>query len=376
MAMVDIYPQPIADHASFASNTTSTTFALDATGETTGDGIASAFVPLPDDEISEIYALVTAVTGTPPTYRMKIETMSASRTPSNTIATAGCYVDVTPGAAGWVGGAVGTNHATGSSPSPLFVTARYNAGTCDGSNFATFARYHPWLAGATSRNHPYTLTMTAGTWGGAASGLSNLVVKYASGAIQDLHFHGSTTAPVANNSSWGTGTAPLYRGNGWTPPVAYRVCGVTIAMVRLPDTNNFKVRVLDNVGNTICVTADLDPDQLIQSSASILSINIPLDKFTHPANTTYYYVVEPTAAVNPTVWCHMLFNSREAIRAIGGNLFGATLTSAFSIVNYDNGSDGYRLYPVYPVVDQVDSDNSVFCSYPVIIRGGSTAIGY
>ena len=374
MALLDVYGNPLCNPAAIVALSTLTTFALDLTHETTGDGIATVFVPLANKTISEVYAHVTATTGTGPTYRIKIETMSASRTPSNTPATASAWVDITASGAGaqWLGGALVANHSTGSTPAPLAITVRYQSGTCDGSNFSTFARGYTIQSTMYS---PYALTMTAGTWGGAiANVVSTLVVVYSDGTIQPLCAYGTGTTLVTNNSTWNTGGGtPLYRGNAWTPPVACQVCGVWF-VARLPDTWDFRVRVYD--GSTLIQTsATLDPDQFLAAASAGYQAYVPLEPFTHPANTKYYYVLEPTTANNPTTVAHIVHASRAAIRAIGGDLVGAVGTSGFSWTTYDNGTDGYRLYPIVPVVSKIDNVTSVVnnCCFP---QSSEEMIGY
>lgn len=376
MALLDVYGMPLfASGCGMVETSTLTTFALDVTGETTGDGIATVFVPIPSKTISKLWAHVTASTGTPPTYRIKLETMSASRTPSNTAATANCYVDITASGAGaqWLGGAVVANHSVGSAPDNLAVTVRYQSGTCDASNFSTFARYAS--RGILATHNPYLLTMTAGTWGGAITvGLSCIVVEYSDGTIQPLQLLGTGTTFLTNNSTWNTGGGtPLYRGNALTPPINMEISGVDIAM-RLPDTWNFRVNVYD--GSTLIKqSATFDPDQFYSSTSSSFLVRVPLETFTHPANTKYYYVIEPTTANNPTNAVHAILTSREAVRALGGLLVGATGTSGFTWTTYDNGTDGYRLYPIVPVVSRIDNVTAVVnnCCFP---QSNEEMIGY
>lgn len=376
MSLLDVYGMSLfGTGMGIAETTTLTTLALDATGETTGDGIATAFMPLPNKTISKLWAHVTATTGSAPTYRIKVETMSASRTPSNTPATASCWVDITASGAGaqWLGGAVVANHSVGASPDPLFVTVRYQSGTCDASNFSTFGRTAS--RGICSMHNPYFTSMLAGTWSGtSASGLSLIVVEYSDGTIQPFQLLGTGTSVVGNNSTWNNAAGtPLYRGNALTPPMNMEIEGVDFS-IRLPDTWNFRINVYD--GSTlIAQSATFDPDQLYSSTSSSFIVRIPLSRFTHPANTKYYYVAEPTTANNPSTSVYSILASREAVRALGGLLVGATGTSGFTWTTHDNGSDGYRLYPIVPVVSKIDSVVSVVnnCCF---MQSNEEMIGY
>lgn len=350
MAMVDVYQESIGNFSACPDSVTLVTFALDLTHATTGDGIATIFSPMPGKTIEKIFALVTAITGTSPTYRMTIETVTAPRTPSATPATASAYVDVTPVGAGWVGGALGANHVVGSTSDMLAVTVRYQSGTCDGSNFATFARCYP---AAVNKNAPYQLTMTAGTWGGVDDEVSLLVVTYTDGTVQPLMLHGSSTAPVVNNA-WNSGSSPIYRGNSFTPGVARQINGVDIAFRVSNDGHDGRVRVLDAAGTVISQSATMEGDKLFGVNTSQQHVRIELEPFTHPAGTKYYYVWEPLTATSNGLFHHVVCESEAAQRAIGGLLKGATGTAVPAWTDYDNGTDGYRVYSIHPVASQID----------------------
>jgi len=166
-------------------------------------------------------------------------------------------------------------------------------------------------------------------------------------------------ASALTNNAWNSGSSPIYRGTKWTPTGACRLVGGWIA-ARLPDNNVHTLALYAGTAAAPTVTATIDADTIVAANSSAAPIYVPLPPTALSASTVYRLVLEPTTANNNTTFAHAEFADADALAAFFGDLKGTTgvAGSPPTWTDYDNGTDGYRAYPIIPVIDDVTASGA------------------
>ena len=330
-----------------------TTQALDAST----DGAGAIFYVPKTGTIDRIGVLQTAKAGTAPTYRYGVEGVTTTRAPDGTYLNAGnAYVDAADPATAFAWRTLGAT-ASVTAGDLVAATVRYQTGTVDASNFSTLAVR---VGSGITQFHPFGLTLTAGTWAATTNGQPCIALRYDDGDV----IFGTVPASSLANTAWNSGSSPIYLGTKWTPAVTCRLVGCWVC-IRVPDNNTHNIRLYAGTASSPEFTVDFDSDTGIANNTTANASYIPVPPTTLTAGAVYRLVLEPTTANNNTTFAHAVFADADAQAAYGGELKGTSgvAGSPPTWTDYDNGTDGYRVYPVFPVIDDVTASG-----------GGSTRV--
>lgn len=320
-----------------------TTQAIDAST----DGAGAIFYAPKTGTITKIGVLQTAKTGTGPTYRYGVEGVTTTRAPDGTYKNAGnAYVDAADPATAFAWRTLGASVSV-TAGDLIAATVRYQSGTIDGSNFITVAVR---TTQSITQAHPYALTLTAGAWA-TSLGCPCIALQYDDGTVI---FGVTAASSLTNNSPWTSASSPVYRGTKWTPGVTCQLVGCWIG-ARVPDTFDFNILLYVGTASSPAVTVPVVPDLGVGTNAGANPFYIPIPPTTLSSGTVYRLVIEPIAVVSPTTFVNVNFPDADALAAYWGDLKGTTgvAGSPPTWTDYDNGTDGYRAYPVIPVIDDV-----------------------
>lgn len=324
----------------------STSFTTQAMNANNNGGGAVLIAPK-TGTIDSIGTLITAKTGTAPTYRFGVEGVSSgARTPDGTyLASGNAYVDAANPATGWAWRTLGSSISV-TAGNKLAATVRYQTGTVDGSNFATLAiRASSVFSNAFQ---PYGLALSSGTWSVSAAGPIVTALRYDDGTVIGM----DPVSSLANLNTWNSGTSPLYRGCKFTPSVACRAVGLWLGF-RIPDTFDFNIKVFEGASGTPIATLAINADEHWAATTPVAPGFFPLSPLSLAAGTAYRFVVEPTTANNPTTAVEATLNDDGCLTAYAGDLCSTAGTSTPVWTDYDNGTDGYKMFPAIPVIDDV-----------------------
>lgn len=97
--------------------------------------ITGVYSAVSSSAIDTVYVYVNAITGSSPTYKAVLESLSGNDPTGTDLGTTS--TDFTPSATGWM--SITLNNSYSPSKGDLFaVVIRYSSGTCDGSNYSQF----------------------------------------------------------------------------------------------------------------------------------------------------------------------------------------------------------------------------------------------
>jgi hypothetical protein len=350
-ADVSVYNLPIANPYSLPANVTFTTLQLNSVGEGSETKAGSVFIaPIAGatSKITKAGFRITAVTGTPATYRVSLQGVTAATgLPDGTIKSGtgsnDVYVDVDPSATGWSGWL--TLGGGGYSPTQGEALAVVVAPVDDPSSANVTVAYGYTIQASVSLS-PFGVVMAAGTW--AISTKPPMIgVQYANGVVPN----GILCISAGTDQAWSTSNAPLYRGIKWTPPLTCRLVGAYVWM-RPAAGSDFALELFSD--KTEVLSVDVDVSQVLSSVGGNYLIYVPFTPTTLTANSVYRILVQPATTTAFTSFLAWTFPDAASLRSMYGSLYGTTLTSdKATAVDYDNASDGYRFYGVIPVIDQI-----------------------
>lgn len=308
------------------------------------DGVGMAFIAPKTGNISKVGYNITAKAGTPPTYRIGIEGIAATRAPDGTYKASGTsYVDDAPTATGWEWHTLGAAAAVTAGDS-LCASVRYQTGTIDGSNNITVATtISTSIAGA----HPYILTLTAGTWA-AVTGYPAIAVQYDDGTTIVGYPYSSFS-----NNAWNSGSSPKFRGNLWTPQVSSKTSGVWI-FDRLPNNADLTVAVYkDNDASAMASgSVAIDPDVVVSGTgASNMAIFVPWGALiTHAVGSLYRFVIVPTTVNSNTTFIETAVPDAASLAQWGGQDWQKTTASTAG--TWTDTANSF--FPMFPIIEEVD----------------------
>lgn len=163
--MTDALKFQSLNYSGLSAITGSTDHVVDASNE----GIAWCFLSETDQPITKLWFRYGARTGTPPTYRISLQSIDTSGNPDGTVLGGGSPASATftpPADASWNG--LGqwvtlTNSYTPSLGQMLVIVIEYSSGTIDGSNNSSFTR--GWnTGGSLAGGLPFVMVNSGGTW--------------------------------------------------------------------------------------------------------------------------------------------------------------------------------------------------------------------
>lgn len=324
------------------SSTSFTTQVLDASN----DGAATLFLAPKTGTITKIGVLITAKSGTAPTYRFGVEGVGATRQPDGTYKASGsAYVDAADPSTGWAWRTLGASVSV-TVGDPISATVRYQTGTIDGSNNITVAIAVTAITSTSASGTPFPNALTAGTWAGNRR-LPVIALQYDDGTVTLSCY----PASALGNNSWSTGSSPIYRGSKWTPAVTCQCVGVMVAM---RTAQPFYAHMYSGSGSSPTVSCLASADDLVDSSG-VYPCFLPFAPTTLSAGTVYRFVVAPGSASPNITFVDATFPDADSLFSANGELSGTTgvAGSPPTWTDYDNGTNGYKSYPVIPVIDDV-----------------------
>lgn len=339
MATQSLYGVPLVDPSLIINGSTGNSFNINAST----NGIASIFIAERAVSIDRVIFNVASVLGTTPTFRWALEGVTSRNTPDGTIKGSGTVkYDSAPSGSGLVTASFGAAY-TPSIGEILALTCRYQSGTIDGSNRMNI--YYGTTAYGTIGG-PYGALLTAGSWGGAGSGVPCMAPLYSDGVV------GRRFVPFSSitNNTPTSSSNPKYYGSYWVPALSMTLSGVLVG-ARMAAGSSFTVSLFEGTNTTAVASLTVNPD-LASSTTGGGPLFVPL-AYTLTAGTVYRFVVSMTTATAFTVFASASFTTQAAHDAFWGPLYGCTGSSgSLTWTDYVSGSD-WRAYPVIPCVDSI-----------------------
>ena len=99
----------------------------------------------------------------------------------------------------------------------------------------------------------------------------------------------------------------------------------------------------------------VDADEHWATNGQNMPGYIPFAPTTLTSGTVYRFVFEPTTVNSQTSLFYAAFADANGLAAFWGDLKGTTgvAGSPPTWTDFDNGTDGYRAYPIIPVIDDI-----------------------
>lgn len=335
------------------SNTSPSASAHNLNGST--NGVAWVFNADDATPITALGYLYGSRTGTPPTYVIGLESVSASTGfPSGTYVQNGgvdCKATFTPPADATINGLWRTvTLAASYTPSAgevLAITIRYSSGTVDGSNFSTIATHDagPSL-NFTVPSRPYALRLTTGSWA-ASVNMPIFGVYTASscyGKIYQSLYSTATSATVGRRVAM-----------AFTIPSSmcstYKLMGFNcVAQLSSASGKAPKAGIWAASGGSLIQSVNVDVDQLraVATARTLLEVRFT-SQTALSAGSTYYAGFEVQDATNSaiTLWGTQHASATELASEPGG--------SNFCLATYD-GSNWSTDTTVRPYLELCPSD--------------------
>lgn len=260
------------------------------TVDASNEGVAWVFQSETDAAITHVWFRYGLRVGTPPTYRISLQSINTSGNPDGTVLGGGSPASATftpPADTSWDG--LGQWIALDNSYTPtvgqvLVLTIEYSSGTIDASNYSSFTR----TAGGSFVNVaiPYNLTNTGGTWSKQTAGP---VFAYRTASSR----YGVPV--VANYITTTNTTGRRYAAKINLPSAfgaSYKVAGMTLFGVCGSSGNTIRFGIWDAAGTELATTGTLDSDaQASLTNASNFNV-IFTTQPTLNYGTAYYFGVE------------------------------------------------------------------------------------
>jgi hypothetical protein len=137
-----------------------------------------------------------------------------------------------------------------------------------------------------------------------------------------------------------TGTTPDEVGNVFTLPFPAKLNSVLVNLQSTVAASDFDLILYDDSWSALA-TQSFDGD-IYQSTANNRWAYLQLaSEYSLAANTAYRLVIKPTT-VNNVSFVYQTFAAATAGMVGGGNIYMTQRVDAGTVVNYNNGTDGYR----------------------------------
>ncbi len=326
------------------------TLALDASG----DKVAIVGYAHKTGTIDRIDCYVTAITGTPPTYEARLESIS-SNAPSGSLIAANTNGTVTPVATGLKSIALTSSYAVAAGD-PICAVIEYSAGTVDGSNNASVG-YR--TTGAMATNGPVGFSNT-GSW--ATSGYAAaLSWRYSDGEYAT----GVQMIITAGNATFNSGSTPDEHANLWVPPGNITVAGV-LARFRSYGTGGASSEILlYDSGDGVLGTITLDATRTPSVTARLGHFYFADGPVALTGGSAYRFAFKPDA--NNIQINDMDYANADALIAGNGGLSKSTRVDGGGWT--DDDTVAYQLWPLATTIPAGGGAAS-------ILGGGNLAGGF
>lgn len=261
--------------------------------DASNDGVAWGFYSETDAAITHVFFRYGARTGTPPAYRISLQSADSSGHPDGTVLGGGTPASATftpPADTSWDG--TGQWIALDNAYTPtlgqhLTLVIEYSSGTIDGSNFSSISRSNPW--NNTQSAIPYAMSLTAGTWakndGGVSFGYRTASTRHG--------FLGQSQHTTTTNTTGRRYAAKILLPSGFG--ATYKVAGMTLAGLNGSAGNTVRFGIWNAAGTELATSGTLDSDG---QGAINNSRNWNVVFTTQPDlnyGTAYYFGVESVA---------------------------------------------------------------------------------
>lgn len=291
------------------------TQALDASN----DGAGMQWTAPKDGNIVAVYLPWGSKTGTAPTYRVGIETATATLVPNGTyLASGNAFADVTNPTANTHQKVTLGTPAVVVAGTAYWSTVRHQTGTVDASNFINLQ----WAAtsGLNATGIPGGSALTGGTWA-TPSSYGILAVEYDDGTIVGLPVRQETTV------SWGSGDSPVYRGTQFTPLQSFESDHLFVTLRATTAGTDFTVHIMEGANATPLQSIALTKN-LAGSTGNPGIWHLPITRRTFVAGTAYTLLVQPTTTNAINTMYQVSFYDNTAAAALGaGEMSYATATA-------------------------------------------------
>lgn len=264
--------------------------------DASNEGVAFAFMSETSSAITKLWFRYGLRVGTPPTYRISLQSLGTTGLPDGTVLGGGSPASATftpPADTTWDGTGQWitlTNSYTPSLGQVMCSVIEYSSGTIDGSNNSSFTRAFSGLQ-STVTGVPYVLTNTGGTW----SKLGSSIGPFAYGTASTKHgmpavgTYSTTQSTTGRRSACGI-TLPTAMGSTYSPS-GFSCCG------RLGATGSTgRFSVWNDSGTELATTGDIDSDHLaaVASECNIRAIFTTRPTLSY--GTKYYFGVESVSS--------------------------------------------------------------------------------
>ena len=283
------------------------------------DEVAWKFVAKEAKAIDTIVVRNGTVTGTSPTYEVRLETVDGVGDPTGTLVTANANGTFTPSSSNETNEVALTASWTPSINDIFFVRLKYSSGTIDGSNNVQFQYRGSTTAGPGSGEHPFTSTDAGTNWTAYTAQYNIVGVKYSDGTYLESGI-ASAAAGVTANQDYDDGTNPDERGMGWVQPFTIDTVGAYV-MARFFSGGTGDARLYEG-------TTQLESVSLTEAWLSSTSVNDMIyvrwsTSQTLTKDSTYYLAIRATHATNNIRYPIWLAHEEEARKAVFGVFFAA-----------------------------------------------------
>ena len=255
-----------------------------------GDKVAAKKVASEAKQITHIVVRVDAITGTPPTYAARLETIS-SFVPSGTLVAAGASGTFTPAAANTVHEVALSTPWTPSINDEFAVVIEYSSGTINSSNRAEITYRATMFHSLGNGEAPFT---NSGSGYSQVDGtLALLGVKYSDGTYMRCSGCLEGSSPTGT-SDFDDGTNPDERGVVWTQPYTVDCVGAALE-TRIFSGGTGDIRLYED--STQLASVSFDQDRLEGNAATDLVVGYWAAQ-TLTKDRTYRIALKATHAKN------------------------------------------------------------------------------
>lgn len=307
--------------------------------DATDDGAAIMFNVGGGRVITHVGWNKTVNTGTPPTYRLALESGTATRVPDGTVLGTTTAKHDTLGATMSIGMnwyALDTPYTVAAGGKDIASTIRYLSGTVDASNCITLGTRSnvPHLQ---SMNAPYRVLLTAAAWGTGLAGAMG-GIKFDDGSVE----LGTIPAATVNNDVWNSGSSPRRRGNRLTITHAMELYYMMIG-IRLPANSDWDLEVYKNGSGSTTFTKSIDGDvSLLGTAVGVIGMSVPATDFA--AGDVIDFILNPTTANSNTSMFGYTFPDTACRQAIYGDMYKISGTAGSFT---EDTLSGLAIYPVF-----------------------------
>lgn len=294
-----------------------TNHSVDASNE----GVAWAFQAPRASAISKLWFRYGSRTGTPPTYRISLQSLGSTGLPDGTVLGGGSPASATftpPASTAWdtTGQWITLNNTyTPTRGQVLCSVIEYSSGTIDASNFSSFGRSVQSFA-TINATFPYAITNSVGTW---TKTTGNAFPVF---AVEDAI--GIYGCPVINRHDTTETTSGRRQAAAITLPSTlgstFVVRGVAFATGRLGSAaGTFKVCVWDASGTELASTGTWDADHQAGVTNTGSGEFLFTSSVTLNYGTKYYFGVESSGSPISVAGANLTNAADRAAHPLGAN---------------------------------------------------------